>query len=431
MEGGEPRAGEEHVVVAPLEGVTVIDLGHFIAAPLAAQWLGALGADVIRVERPGGDLSWKVPPFIGPDGAITTDRRAQDQISLNHLKRGRGKRSVVLDYRSEDGRELLYRLLERADVLIENFRPSDLAPLGLDPDLLCERYRRLIYCSVSGFGLSGPKRDWPAMDIAVQAASGFMGRTGFPDGPPVKTGATVGDQVPAAFAVIGILAALRQRETTGRGQVVDVAMAEVLSAMVWDEPVDWYKTRDLPERWGNSDPRGGPLNVYRCSDGWIALVVASDRQFQALCELMDREDLGRVGKELRDRVANLKRIDDALSQWLRTRATEQAAASLRSCGIPASPVTSPFDIAEDEQVRQRRSLVSLEHPASPGVDSGFLGPALPVLFSQHQPRLTPAELLGESTDAVFEHYLGLTHDDLARYRGDGIFGTEANSEEAL
>ena len=218
----------------------VLDLGRIVAGPLCTFLLASLGATVIRIDQPGGDVSWKSPPFVGPDGATNQGPRQDDAISLAHLKRDRGKRSIVLDLETAEGRAILARLAGQADVLVQNYRPSTLDRLGLDYETLAALNPRLIYCAISGYGLTGPYRDRMAMDIAIQAASGFLARTGFPDGPPVKAGATVGDQVPGVYAALGILAALRQREQTGLGQLVDVGMFDVVASLVWDEPIELY-----------------------------------------------------------------------------------------------------------------------------------------------------------------------------------------------
>ena len=259
---------------APLDGVVVLDLGRIVAGPLCTFLLASLGATVIRIDQPGGDISWKSPPFVGADGVTSESPRRPDAISLAHLKRDRGKQSMVLDLETPDGRDLLTRLAAKADVLVENYRPGTLARLGLDHRALTSANPRLIYCAISGYGLTGPYQNRVAMDIAIQAASGFLSHNGFPDGPPIKTGATVGDQVPAVYAALGILAALRQRELTGMGQLVDVAHVRRHGLPGVGRTDRALRGTGAGLRWGNSDPRGGPLNVYATADGWIALVSA-------------------------------------------------------------------------------------------------------------------------------------------------------------
>jgi formyl-CoA transferase len=392
--------------------VVVLDLGRIVAGPLCTFLLAALGATVIRIDQPGGDVSWKSPPFVGPEGATNQGPRRDDAISLAHLKRDRGKRSVVLDLETAEGRAILARLAGRADVLVQNYRPSTLDRLGLDYETLAAVNPRLVYCAISGYGLTGPYRDRMAMDIAIQAASGFLARTGFPDGPPVKAGATVGDQVPAVYAALGILAALRQREQTGRGQLVDVGMFDVVASLVWDEPIELYDEAGLGVRWGNSDPRGGPLNVYRTTDGWVALVVGSDTHWQHLCALMDRPDLAVYGAALADRTRHLDELDQVVAAWCAGQDTGPLAHALGEAGIPSSPVVDPIALRHDPHAAARGTLADLVHPATPDRPSGYLGTSLPIRLSAYTDVAAPAETLGASTDGVLSEFLGLTPSEL-------------------
>jgi formyl-CoA transferase len=400
------------VVPAPLDGVLVLDLGRIVAGPLCTFLLASLGATVIRIDQPGGDVSWKSPPFVGPDGATNEGPRQDDAISLAHLKRDRGKRSIVLDLETAEGRAILVRLAARADVLVQNYRPSTLERLGLDYEALAAVNPRLVYCAISGYGLTGPYRDRMAMDIAIQAASGFMARSGFPDGPPVKAGPTVGDQVPGVYAALGILAALRQREQTGLGQLVDVGMFDVVASLVWDEPIELYDEQGLGVRWGNSDPRGGPLNVYPTTDGWVALVVGSDTHWQHICALMERPDLAVYGATLADRTRHLEELDHTVATWCATWNTAALADALGEAGIPSSPVVDPIDLRDDPHVAARGTLTDLVHPATPGRPSGYLGTSLPIRLSAFTPALAPAETLGASTGQVLSELLELTDAEL-------------------
>jgi len=405
---------------APLDGIVVLDLGRFVAGPFCAFMLGSLGATVLRIEPPGGDPSWSVPPYYGADGSVSATERRDGDIALGHLKRGRNKRSVVLDINSDAGRPVFLDLVARADVLVENFRPSSLQRIGIDYPALAALNPRLVYCAISGYGPDGPRSDWPSMDIAIQAASGFMSRNGFPDGPPIKAGPTIGDQVPAVYAALGIFAALRQREHTGRGQLVDVAMNDVMTSLVWDDHLDWYAQRGLGERWGNADPRGGPLNVYQASDGWVAIVVSSDAQWAGLCRLMDRDDLLAATPTSADRRRELPDLDDAVRRWCGTRPAEQVANALREVGIAGARVASALEARQDPQVASRRMLRPLRRSDAPSSDSGFVGTALPVHFGGYEPVHEPAEPLGNSTASVLSEFLGLGEEELSRLKRKGV-----------
>jgi crotonobetainyl-CoA:carnitine CoA-transferase CaiB-like acyl-CoA transferase len=303
---------------------------------------------------------------------------------------------------------------------VENFRPSSLQRIGIDYPALAALNPRLVYCAISGYGPDGPRSDWPSMDIAIQAASGFMSRNGFPDGPPIKAGPTIGDQVPAVYAALGIFAALRQREHTGRGQLVDVAMNDVMTSLVWDDHLDWYAQRGLGERWGNADPRGGPLNVYQASDGWVAIVVSSDAQWAGLCRLMDRDDLLAATPTSADRRRELPDLDDAVRRWCGTRPAEQVANALREVGIAGARVASALEARQDPQVASRRMLRPLRRSDAPSSDSGFVGTALPVHFGGYEPVHEPAEPLGNSTASVLSEFLGLGEEELSRLKRKGV-----------
>jgi formyl-CoA transferase len=404
----------------PLAGIRVLDASHVVSGPLCAWLLAALGAEVIRVEPPGGDVTWRTLPYVGPDGVHRGPRRERD-IAISPLRRGRGKRSVVLDLKREEGRALFRKLAARCDVLVENAVPGTMERLGLDYASLAPDCPRLVYCTITGYGHEGPYRDRPSMDLVVQAVSGLMAKTGFPDGPPTKVGATVGDQVPAIFAALGILAALRQRDRDGRGQQVDVAMLDSLLALLWDEPIDVFEEQGVPERVGNGDPRGAPLDVFRTADGWVALLVPHDPQWRALCELMGRPELSARWPDYVARLAARDEVNASVAAWCRTQTSDGAADQLLALGIPAGPVRSPYAAPRDPHVRQRGALVPLRHPDLAEA-TRFLGPALPIRFSRAESASAPAEPLGASSEAVLRELLGIEDAEIAKLRAAGVFG---------
>ena len=404
----------------PLEGIRVLDLSRMVSGPTCCFYLAALGAEVIRIEPPGGDNTWLSPPMVGPDGIHRGKRRPRD-IPVSPLRKGRGKRSIVLDLKQEDGRAVFLRLVDRSDVLVENAVPGVMARLGLDHAALAARNPRLVHCSITGYGADGPYRDKPAMDLAVQAISGLMAKTGFPDGPPTKVGATVGDQIPAAFAAIGILAALRQRDADGRGQHVDVAMLDGLLSVLWDEPLDVYEDDGLPERIGNGDPRGAPLDCYRTADGWITLVCTSDPQFQRIAHLVGRPEWIERFPPIPTRAVARDEINGTVGKWVAERTSAEAVAAFDGIAVPAGIVQTPWAARHDPHVAHRGSLEPLRHPdlAEP---SPFLGARLPVRLSRAATDTTPAEPLGASTDAVLRDLVGLSDDEIARLRSGGVLG---------
>jgi formyl-CoA transferase len=407
----------------PLEGVRVLDVTRIVSGPTCCFQLAALGADVIRVEKPGGDLTWNVPPFVGPEGVHRGPRGPRD-IALSPLRRGRGKRSVEIDLKCEAGQTLVKRLAARSDVLVENFRPGVMEALGLDYASLEAINPRLVYCSITGYGHDGPYRDRPSMDLVVQAVSGLMAKTGFADGPPTKVGATIGDQVPGIYAALGIVSALRQRDIEGRGQWVDVAMLDSLIALLWDEPIDDFEEQGLPERVGNGDPRGSPIGTYPTLDGWVAVVCVGDKPWERVAELMGREDMIERWPTAGQRREHSEEIDVALGAWTSKRKTDAAVEQLNAVGMAAGPVQTPWSGKRDPQLLHRGALEPLRHPDRE-TPSEYWGPALPIRMSRAELRPSPAEVLGSSTDAVLRELLDLDDTEIQKLHRDGVVGNDA------
>ena len=407
--------------VKPLEGIRVLDISRIVSGPVCCWYLAALGAEVIRVEAPGGDQTWRSVPTVSPEGVVNRGARGPRDIALSALRRHRSKRSVVLDLANDTGRETFQRLAQHADVLVENFRPGATLKLGIDYETLSAINPGLVYCSITGYGDSGPYRNRSAMDLVVQAVSGLMSKTGFPDGPPTKVGATVGDQVPALFSAIGILAALRQRDRDGRGQHVDVSMLDSLVALLWDEPLDEYEDQGIPERVGNGDPRGAPLEVYRTLDGWVALVMTNDDQWVRLCDLMERPELVEPYATMRQRAAARDFINGAVGEWCSTRSTDAVIEHFVAISLPAGPVQSAWSARHDPHIAHRGSLEPLRHPDA-AEPSPYLGAVLPVRLSRAELSSTPTEVLGHSTESVLRELLDADDDEIERLRRAGALG---------
>lgn len=403
--------------VGALDGVRVLDLTRFVSGPLCTFFLASMGAEVITVEPPGGSTSRRLAPLAAADGS-TVDIPAPDAMSVPFLKRARGKRSVAIALDNAEGVALVAQLTERVDVLVENARPGALAAMSLGYDELAPRNPRLVYCSVSGYGQEGPRAQDGAMDQVVQAESGLMAKTGFADGPPARTGTTVGDHSAATFAALGIVAALRERDRSGHGQHVDVSMLDVLTAMVWDEPVDAYARAGFPVRTGNADPRGAPINAYECRDGWISLCLTSDEQWRKLAPELGRPEWQDAMPSIRERAAAAAEIDAAMEEWARGRSAEDAEHVLRGCGVPAGVVRAPLAAGDDVQIEARGLLETLRHPS--GTPTEFRGPRLPIAFTGRVDELAPAERLGASTDAILAGYLAIGDEELADLRARGV-----------
>lgn len=407
------------VTQRPLSGVRVLDASRMVSGPLAGHYLAALGAEVVRVEPPGGDPTWSTPPFVGPSGVHGGPRGPQD-IPLAPLRRNRGKRSVVLDLKHPRGRELFLGLVAWADVLVENFRPGVMDALDLSEAVLTTRNPLLVHCSITGYGHDGPYRDRPAMDLVVQAMSGMMAKTGFPDGPPVKSGVMIGDELTAVFAALAVLAALRQRDCDGRARFVDVAMFDALLNVVWDEPVDHYEDAGLGERFGNTDPRAGPIGAFATLDGYVAMVLTDDDQWQRLCDTMGRPDLKHHTRATR-RGQALAEVNAAVAAWCAAQSTADAVAALDACDLPCGSVRPPWVGRHDPHVAARGTLEPLRHGAL-SRPTGFLGPRLPFRIGDVDLSTAPAETLGASTASVLRDLCGLDEAELEQLRAEGVVG---------
>ena len=404
----------------PLTGVRVLDLTRVIAGPTSCFWLASLGAEVIRVEAPGGDMSWQTRPFVGPEGDSDTARTPRD-IPISPLRKARGKRSVVLDLRIDAAKGVLSDLVKVSDVLVENFKAGVMDRLGFGWPVLEAINPRLVYASITGYGHDGPYRDKPAMDPIVQAMSGFMAKTGFAGGPPTRAGATIGDQMPGMWAALGVLAALRQRDLDGRGQMVDVAMLDSMLTLMWDEPLDQYEDLGMPERLGNGDPRGAPFDTFRTADGWIALAAPANSQWEKLRPYLGAPAMDPKWLDHHTRARERAELNEIVTAFTSARPTADCVAALEPAGVPIAPVNPPWWGRDNDYVRHRGALERLRHPdlAEP---TQWLGPMLPIRFSRADISTAPAEPLGASTDAILGDLLGYTPAAIAALRDSGALG---------
>lgn len=339
----------------PLQGIKIVDATTFLSGPYATLLLGGLGAEVIKVENPkGGDPSRISPPFAGPEGAAGS-RQSDDDLSFGFLKRGRNKKSVTLNLKTPEGKEIFKRLAKEADVVMENFRPGTMDRLELGWDVLKEINQRLIYCSLSGFGLSGEYAKLPAFDIVIQAMSGIMNINGEAGSPPVKAGLTLGDLAGGLFSTIGILAALQQRSVTGEGQLVEVSMLDAMIAMLMDEAHDFWAAQGNDLRMGNRLLRLTPFNSYAVSDGYIVIASGNDTHWQRILKAIGREDL--IGDERyavqAARTDRADEVDEIIKQWSVTQSAAEAVARLQEFDVPCAPVRDLSQVLADKELRQR------------------------------------------------------------------------------
>ena len=366
----------------PLSGLRVLELARILAGPWIGQTLADLGADVIKVEAPEGDDTRKWgPPFIEHDG----DRSAAYFHGCN-----RGKKSVTADFRTEEGRAVVLDLASRADVLIENFKVGGLAKYGLDYDSLAAINPGLVYCSITGFGQTGPYAARAGYDFLIQGMSGLMSITGEPDGQPMKVGVAVTDIFTGLYGVIGIQAALAQRALTGRGQHIDLSLLDSATAILANQAMNFLATGTVPGRLGNDHPNIVPYQVFPVSDGFIIIATGNDRQYAALCNVIGKPELSDDPKfkTNSDRVANRDALVPVLSEATAAFAKQDLLSRLDAVSVPAGPINTIDDVFADPQVIDRGMEI---HPGGiPGVRS-------PWVFSESDLSIDdPAPALGAS-----------------------------------
>jgi crotonobetainyl-CoA:carnitine CoA-transferase CaiB-like acyl-CoA transferase len=397
----------------PLDGVRVLAAEQMQALPYATQLLARLGADVVKVEHPTtGDSGRGSSPFmLDPDGR---------KVGATYLRNNFNKRSVGIDLKDPEGKELFLDLVPQFDVVAENFKAGTLERLGLGYDVIAERHPRVIHVSLSGFGNESPYRDWAAYASVVEAMSGIY-HYKTPVGPPttIPVGA-LGDISSALFATIGVLAALRHRETTGEGQHVDVAMLDAMVAMT-DLVMNLWSLGARPDA---DKPLGVICEGFRCSDGYVVMQIVREHQFTKLADLVGKPEW-HDDPRFADRYGWEPNLDEvirpAVEAWLSTRTRAEAAAELAAAGIAAGPSQTTPEVIADPHVNQHNMVVAM--PRTDGVDEPVLVPGNPVKLSKvSEGPETRVPWLGEHTDAVLGEELGLDADRLARLREAGVIG---------
>lgn len=383
------------------QGLRVLDLSRVLAGPYCTALLADLGADVVKVEPPAGDDARHLGPF-------------QDGESVYFAQLNRGKRSVVLDLKQPEDHARLLRLAERADVLVENYRPGVAARLGIDHAALSAVNPRLVYTSISGFGQSGPLREYPAYDLIVQAMSGLMAGTGSPDGPPTRVGESIGDLIAGLFASWSISAALFDRERTGSGRHIDVSMLDSLVSLQVTAMSLLTATGSLPGRVGNRHPVSTPFDTYGTADGLLAVAVASDTVFARFARLVGRPDLPADprfqddGARTRNRV-ELRRITE---EWSGRLTTVQALKLAQAEGVPAAPIQDLAEAIQSEQIQQRGLIGEFDHPVlgrTPYLrQPAHFGPTATASADATTMATAPSPGLGAHTDEVLGEWLSPT-----------------------
>jgi CoA:oxalate CoA-transferase len=392
----------------PLDGMLVLDMGQIYNGPYCGLQLAFMGARVLKIEPPEGDV-------------VRRRKREVEPYPLVMLNSN--KESVVLDLKQPRGKEIFLALVEKADVLIENFAAGVMDRLGIGYEVLSKLNPRLVYGGSSGFGLYGPYRDLAAMDVTIQAMSGITNATGDPDGPPTKAGAAVCDFLAGIHLCAGILGALVQRERTGKGQRVEVAMHEaaVISlASAMGAVMDGDTS--VPDRTGNRHPAlaMAPYNTYRCSDGYVAIFTSAERHWVSLCQMMGRQDLLEHPEYATTpgRAKNMVVIDDMVGAWTISRTKAQILDALNEAHIPCAPVKTAREVAYDPHLEARGFWVDVQHPRR----GKTRVPISPIrLHAGGKSEIKrPAPMLGQHTDAVLGELLGFKADELAKLRAQNV-----------
>ena len=392
----------------PLDGVTVVDLGQIYNGPYATFLMAQAGARVIKIEPLGGENMRR-------RGAVGGAMVPFAMLNSN-------KDFVTLNLKEERGKALFLKMVERADVVLENFAPGVMDRLGLGPDALMALNPRLVYAAGSGFGWDGPYRDYPAMDLTIQAMSGIMATTGFPDRPPVKAGPAVADFMGGVHLYGAVMTALFDRERSGKGRFVEVSMLDSVYASQASALGLYFGSGDaLPSRTGNrhSGLAESPYNVYPASDGHLALICVAERHWQSLLQAMDRQDLAedpRFGT-LKDRVAHVDEVDEMVSAFTRQHTRDELFALLQSHRVPCAPVRELGEVVHDPHMHHRGMLHDIDHP--------LLGPLTlptsPMRYADEPERhLRPSAELGAHNARVYGDWLGLDDDELASLKEEGV-----------
>lgn len=387
----------------PLHGLRILDLSRILAAPFATQFLGDLGADIIKVERPGaGDdtRGWGPPYITGKDGNPTGE-------SAYYLSANRNKRSIAIDMASPQGAETIRKLAAKCDVVIENFKLGGLAKYGLDYASLSKDNPGLIYCSVTGFGQTGPNAHRPGYDLLAQAYGGIMSLTGEPDGDPMKVGVGVTDLMCGMYAANAVQAALIHKMKTGEGQYIDIGLVDTQVAWLVNEGVNYMMSGEAPKRRGNQHPNIVPYQVFKCADGHVVVAVGNDSQFARFSAIIGLPELAEDQRFIKntDRLENRDILIPILVEQFSQLSKNQVVAALEANNVPGGEINTLPELFASEQVAARQMKISMPHPAAGSGQIDLIGnpvkfSATPVTYRRHPP------MCGEHTNEILQELLG-------------------------
>ncbi|SFN40612.1 formyl-CoA transferase [Roseovarius lutimaris] len=380
----------------PLDGLVVLDLSRILAGPTCTQLMGDLGAEVIKIESPGGDdtRTWGPPFALDPTGKPT-------DLSAYFMSSNRNKKSVALDLTDPAAQKALHDLAGRADVVIENFKPGGLKKYGLDHDTLCAAYPGLVYCSISGFGQTGPNRDKPGYDLMAQGFGGIMSITGEAGEEPMKVGVGVADVVCGLYATVGILSALRHRDATGEGQHIDIALVDATMSWLVNQGLNYLTSGVAPTRAGNAHPNIVPYQVFETRDGYVIVAVGNDSQFARFCDYLGQGDWASDPRFATNtaRLTHRDLLVGQIAETLAGRDTDHVIAGLELRKVPVGPVNTIEQALESDQAQARDMTVTLSAPQTAKGEVRLLGNPLKFSRTPVSYRSAPPSL-GADTEAV-------------------------------
>lgn len=406
-------SGPQH---GPLHGVRVLDLSRVLAGPACTQILGDMGADIIKIERPGeGDdtRKWGPPYLKDENGADTSE-------SAYYLCANRNKRSIAVDLSSEAGRALIDQLLDHCDILIENFKVGSLKKLGLDYETVSARHPHIVYCSITGFGQTGPLASEPGYDFLAQAFSGLMGATGEKTGEPMKVGVALSDVMTGLYAAIGILAALRHRDLTGAGQHVDLALLDVTIAGMTNLAQYYLTSGQVASRQGNAHATIVPYQCFRSADGHVVVAVGNDTQFRRFAKILGHGEWAddKNFATNRARVEHREQLIPMIEVALAAHPTAHWVALLQEADVPVAPVNNIAQTFAMDQVQARGMAIEMDHPLSPEpvhlVGSPLKFSGTPVTYRAAPPQC------GEQTEHILQEILNMDAAEIAKLKKAGI-----------
>ncbi len=394
-------------MAGPLKGIRVLDLTRILAGPYATMILRDLGAEVIKIEQPGiGDEARDFGPF-------------KNDFSLYFMSVNRGKKSITLNLKSPRGKELFLELVKGSDILVENFRPGTMEKLGLDYESLKTHHPSLLYAACSGFGQTGPYAMRGAYDMIIQGMGGIISITGEPDRPPVRVGTSIGDITSALFTAIGILSALRHRDQTGEGQLIDVGMLDCQVAILENAMVRYFSTGDIPRPLGRRHPAITPFEIFESADGYVVIAIGNNELWRKFCEHVDHPEL--IDDERFHtnalRTENHESLFPILAEIMCRRTTDEWVEALETIGVPCGPVNTVDKVANDPQVLARDMIAEVEHNTTGTVQI----PGIPIKLSETPGQIdAPAPNLGEHTSEVLTGLLGLEAEEVNQLKQNGI-----------